>query len=142
MNSKILVSSIVAVAAGAAFVSTGIVSAHQGGANLTDEQKVAKMDERKQKMEDRLDSLVTDGKLTAEQRTALDAKLSAMNDKRQALHDSDATRTEVRAAMDTFHAEIKTWADENKITLSDILPGRAEGSGHGQGAGQNGFRNQ
>lgn len=147
MNSKILVGSLVAVAAGAVFVTTGVVSAHSGlGQNLADEQKVTKMEERKVQMQESLSNAVSEGAITAEQKTILDAKLAAMHDKRLELQNSDATRDEVRDATKTLRDDIKSWADNNNIELGDILPqgpeGHERGQGRGQEQGQHGHQNQ
>jgi len=132
MKSKLILSSLaVAVVAGAALVSTSAVSAYHGSGQPTEGQRAAKTEERKLRMEERLSEAVADGKLTADQKTALDAKLADLNNKRTELRDSDMERDEVRAAMGEVRDELNSWAEQNSIDLQDILPQHQRQGGPG-----------
>ena len=80
------------------------------------EMMTQRQTERKAQLAERLQTAVDDGKLTAEQKTALEAKIAEHDAERQ-----------------TEREQMRTWAEEQGIDLSEVMPG---GGGHG---GQNGF---
>jgi uncharacterized membrane protein YhiD involved in acid resistance len=73
--------------------------------------------EMQQKMEERLDQAVTDGKITEDQKTKILAKIKEMKADMEANHDAMKGKTddERRALMDQKRQEIQTWAEENDI---------------------------
>jgi hypothetical protein len=76
-----------------------------------DEEKAARQAEHKADMSDRLQGLVDDGKITAEQKTLIENKIG-----------------EVRAAMEAERSSLETWADQNGIDLKYLKAGM-----HGNG---------
>ncbi len=77
---------------------------------------------RDEKQATRLQELVDNGTITAEQKTALQAKLDEMEAKRDALRDQDLSREEIRAQMETVSTEFEAWATEQGIDLKAIRP--------------------
>lgn len=92
--------------------------------------------ERETARAERLDGLVADGTLTQEQRDALEAKFSEMQDAKEALRDQDLTREEMHQQMEQTRDEFEAWAEEQGIDLDAIKP---EG---GRGHGRRGFGHQ
>lgn len=98
-----------------------------------DEQHEAREAERDAKRTEHLQSLVDNGTLTAEQKTALEAKFEEMHVSREALRSQDLSREEKRAKMQENRAALKAWAKEQGIDLSTIRPEGGEGQGgHGR----------
>ncbi len=95
-----------------------------------EEDRVANRAEMQVKFEENLTKLVTEGKLTEEQKSAIVAKHNEMQ----------AQRTEDRGAMWTLHQEFRTWLEGQGIDPTTIKPegaGRMGGQGMGHG---NGYR--
>ncbi len=80
--------------------------------------KTEMMADMQAKMSERLDKAVADGKITAAQKVAIVAKWQEMKTKMEAL--KDASDEDRRAAMKTFHEELKTWAEANDIDMKWI----------------------
>jgi len=103
--------------------------------NLSPEKKQAKVADMKakhaQKLNDRLDTAVAAGKLTAEQRTVLQQKLEAMEQIKQA--NAGKTKQEKRDALKPAREDLKNWATQNSISLGDIMPQKPHGPGMGKG---------
>jgi hypothetical protein len=133
MKSKLIIPSLVAVAviSGATLVSTTSAFADFRVDKLTDTQQAERSEERKLKMEQRLSDAVTEGKITAEQKTLLETKLAAVGEERKASHDSGATRDEMKASMTEARDELKAWAEENNIELRDVMPQHSPRGEHG-----------
>lgn len=119
-----------AVIGGATFVTTTAAFAEVGGNKPTETQHAEKAQERKLKMGESLSIAVTNDTLTMEQKTLLEEKIASVDDKQKALHDSGTTRDEMRVAMNETRDELKAWAEENDISLRDILPVHAQRGGH------------
>lgn len=101
--------------------------------SVFDEVKAERKTEMKLNMSDRLQAKVDDGTITAEQKTAIEAKLEEMHQKRQSFKDQDLTHEEMRTQMEQARTELETWATEQGITLSDILPVMKHGGHHMRG---------
>lgn len=91
-----------------------------------DEDRSAHDTEMQQKMEERLDQAVTDGKITSAQKTLILNKQKEMKTFMDSL--KDKTDDERDAAMKTKMAELKTWASDNNISEEYLGP-----MGHGPG---------
>lgn len=89
--------------------------------------------EREAERSEHLQSLVDSGKITAEQKTALEAKFEEMHTKREELKDQNLTRKEIHDKMDEARDSFEAWAEEQGIDLDAIRPERgARGEfGHG-----------
>lgn len=102
--------------------------------NLTPEQKQAKVESMKakheQKLNDRLDSAVSAGKITADQRTVLQQKLEAIEQIKQA--NAGKTKQEKRDALKSARDDLQKWASENNINLQDIMPQKTRAQGMGK----------
>lgn len=100
-------------------------------------------DERHQEMEqkrsERLQALVDDGTITAEQKSAIEAKHEEMESERESHKNSfkDMTAAERKAEMQEHKSELEAWAKENDLDLSRLkgVLGGPRG-GHGGPAGQ------
>lgn len=83
----------------------------------------ARHEERQQKLNDRLDQAVKDGKITEEQRTKLLTKMAEMRESHEeGRHERGADR---RQHME----EVKQWAQDNGIDLESLELGHRPGSG-------------
>ena len=98
--------------------------------SVFDEQHAAREAEIQAKIADRLQSLVDSGKITAEQKTALEAKQAEMKATREALKDQNLTREEMHTKMEEARTTFETWAKDQGIDLSVIRP---EGGPMGRG---------
>lgn len=116
--------------------------------NKADVQKV--FDENHSEMEakrkagtsDRLQKLVDAGTITAEQKTAIEAKLMELHANHEATRDSmkDLSKDERKAKMQQQRTELENWAKENNLDLSKlrgIFMGGPEGHGRRGGPLQN-----
>ena len=112
------------------------------GLNKSDVQAVFDEDhsereaEHEAKAAERLQALVDDGTITAEQKTAIEAKIAEMKAERESERDSfkDLSADERKAKMEEKKAELDKWAEENGIDLTKLrgilMGGRG---GHGPG---------
>jgi len=94
-----------------------------------DTYKTDRQAEFQQKITDRLNQAVTDGKITATQRDLLGAKQKEVEQKMteiKAMTDETARRT----AMDLLHTNLKAWATTNGIDMQWLGP---VGGMHGKG---------
>lgn len=90
------------------------------------EEMHAKIEEKRSA---HLQELVDNGTITAEQKTAIEAKHDEMETQRESWKDQNLTRAEMRDKMEAARQEFETWADEQGIDL-EVL--RLEGmGGHG-----------
>lgn len=101
-------------------------------AAVFNEEHESRQAERAAAMSEKLQLLVNEGKLTSEQKTAVEAKHEEMRAKHEALRASNATRDEMKAQMETMRDELESWADQQGIDLDSFMMfGR--GQGHGRG---------
>jgi hypothetical protein len=86
----------------------------------------------------RLDKLVSSGKITSDQETAIINELAALNTKYNL---SSLTGTQRRIQMQAMQAELKTWAQSQSpsINLTDIMPFGGGFGGPRGGMGGRGF---
>ena len=98
-----------------------------------DENRTAHQAEREQKMKERLDQAVKDGKLTQAQEDALIAKHKELEATRQANHDAmkDKTKAERKATMDAERTAYKQWLSDNGIPADYGMMG-GRGGMHGE----------
>ncbi len=94
-----------------------------------EEQKAEHEAEHQQKQEERLASLVAEGKLTQAQADALKAKREEMKASFEAAKDQNLTREERRTQMKQNRDDFKTWADSQGIDLEVIHPEDGPGEG-------------
>ncbi len=81
--------------------------------------------EREQKMQEKLDSLVSQGKITAEQKTAFVAKLAEHKKQMDAIRDdSSLTDEQRREKMKTLHDELKQWLTDQGLSDIGIMGGK------------------
>jgi polyhydroxyalkanoate synthesis regulator phasin len=87
-----------------------------------DEERTAHQAERKAKVSARLQKLVDKGTITAEQKTAIEAKLEEMRAKREAEHGTmkDLTPAERKAKRKQNKAEMEAWAKQEGIDLAKL----------------------
>ncbi len=93
------------------------------------EHQAARMSDEKT----RLDQLVTDGKITADQETKIIAKQAEIKTFMDSLRDK--TQAERQAAMKTQREADQKWATDNKIPMQYLHMGGGRGGfgGHGHG---------
>jgi DNA repair ATPase RecN len=100
--------------------------------NVFEEEHADKEALRLNMFEERLDKAVTNGKITAEQKTAILEKHEEMRARIDEIRSQDLSSDEIRTQMDSLHEEVKNWATEQGISISEIMP-LARG-GHMKGA--------
>jgi hypothetical protein len=108
-----------------------------------DEDRTARDAERQQKVEAELSQAVTDGKLTADQKTKILAKIKEVKATMEANRDSmkDKTEAELKSAMDSERTSLESWAKENNIP-TEYLRLLGPGGGHGGPGGPGSPRGQ
>lgn len=84
--------------------------------------------ERAQKEADRLTQAVTNGKITADQKTKIETEQAAIKSKMDEIKDM-TDQTARRTAMEQLRTDTKKWADDNGIDLKWLRP--LGGRGHG-----------
>ncbi len=90
------------------------------------EQRAEHQADHKQRLEEKLNQAVKNGKITEDQKTKLIAKLEEMRKNRQ------DQRAENREQREAVRDEFKKWADENGINLDEVMP-KIEGHGGPRG---------
>ena len=103
------------------------------------EERQAQME---QKIADRLDTFVKDGKITEAQKRLILAKHEELQKNREADLQAwqNLTPEERRTKMDAQRADLENWAKQNNIDVQYVLGfGREMGRGMGRGMGMNGF---
>lgn len=98
-----------------------------------DEQRSEMETKREAEVETKLQTLVNNGTITAEQKTAIKAKMAEMKAERESNKDDfkDMTEEERKAAMDKKKTELETWAKEQGIDLTKLTGiFRGPGGGH------------
>jgi len=90
---------------------------------------------RNDQQQSRFQTMVDNGRLTAEQKTLIENKMDELQPQLDAIRDlaDDTARHE---AMSKIQGEIKSWEDENDVRLPLHMGMR--GAGHGKRIGQNG----
>ncbi len=110
-----------------------------------DENRQEHEAERAKKQEAHLTQLVTDGKLTEDQKNALVAKRQEMEAKRDSMRESlkDATKEERKAAREQHRAEMDQWFKDQGIDRSVLHPADDDGRDDGhKGRGGHEFRRE
>lgn len=103
------------------------------------EERQAQME---QKIADRLDTFVKDGKITEAQKRLILAKHEELQKNREADLQAwqNLTPEERRTKMDAQRTDLENWAKQNNIDVQYVLGfGREMGRGMGRGMGMNGF---
>ena len=100
-----------------------------------DEDRTARDTEHQQRIKDKLDALVKDGKITQEQEDKLIAKAKELHASREANRDSmkDKTKEERKTAMDAERDAFKKWLSDNGISEEYGRLVMGMGMGHGPG---------
>ena len=100
-----------------------------------DEEHAAREAEQTAEVKTKLEQLVTDGKLTAEQKDKLLAKRDELQKQRDADREAMQNKTEAerKTAMEAKRAELYKWASDNGIDKQYLrfLMGGGRGHGHG-----------
>lgn len=99
------------------------------------QQKSKMMQNRQDREKKRLDDLVSQGKITSEQETAIINELKSLKDKYKVGQNTQETLEQRKADMESFQKDLKTWADSQKIDIKLIEPF----GGIGRGMGHKGF---
>ncbi|MBI5044426.1 MAG: hypothetical protein HZC02_00690 [Candidatus Levybacteria bacterium] len=96
-----------------------------------DEHKKEMVDKMQDKNEERLSQLVTEGKITVEQKTLILNKMKELQDRREASKDSfkDLSADERKAKMQEQKTALENWAKENGIDLKYLMPFGHKGFG-------------
>lgn len=100
-----------------------------------DEEYETRHAEMKAENEKRLSQLVTDGKITAEQKQLILNKQAELEQKHEATHESMQGKTpgEMKTLMEAEHEALKTWSEENNIDLQYLMRfGMKVRGGHGK----------
>lgn len=85
--------------------------------DVFDEARTEHQAEMQQKLEERLDAAVSDGKITGAQKDKIFAKVKEIRTQHEADRDSMSNLTDEqrRTKMEQERTALKTWADENNI---------------------------
>ena len=102
-----------------------------------DENRAEHEAEMKQNRETQLQKLVDSGKITADQKTAIIAKMDKMHTKMEELRNNGKTKEENKEAHKALHDEFKTWVESQNINMDDIRPADGPG-GMGRRGGPDG----
>jgi hypothetical protein len=81
-------------------------------------------DELKAMEKNRLDKLVTDGKITAEQENLIIQEMNTLHSKYNLENMKNLSMDDRKKQMDAMQAEIKTWASANNIDAKYLMFGR------------------
>ncbi len=106
-----------------------------------DEDRASHEAEHQAKVSERLQAMVDKGTITAEQKTAIEAKLQALKTEREANRDAfkDMTNSERKAKMDAMRTDLESWAKDQGLDLSKLrgifMGGMHMGHGPGSGPG-------
>lgn len=97
-----------------------------------EEERLAREQEMKQKFEERLNTAVSEGKITAEQKQLiLDKQQELMNERAQERTQlQQMSPTERKAHMQTKRTELENWAKEHGIDLKYLLIDLRKGPSH------------
>lgn len=138
MKRNLVLSAFVLTTAGSLFLGSNLVSAQEEAdphqslikklatrlnvseqevQKVFEEERVVYIQKKRQKMQERLDELVRQGKITPQQKEAIIAKHEELRANRKALMESMQTMTEQeRTATHQKHKkEMEAWAKENGI---------------------------
>lgn len=90
--------------------------------SVFDESRAEMEAQREQRQAERLQELVEVGTITAEQKTAIEAKITELKEQREANKDSmqDLSNDERKAKMEEERASLESWAEEQGIDLSKL----------------------
>lgn len=94
-----------------------------------DEQHSEMEANREIKREEQLQTLVDDGTITEDQKTALQAKQEEMKAAKEALKDQNLTHEEMHEQIKQAKDEFKAWAEDQRIDLEAIRPEGGRGQG-------------
>lgn len=75
---------------------------------------------RVQNQEQRLTEMVTEGKITEEQKVAIIAKQEELRSKIESLKTQGLSEEDLREQMKTIHAEMRTWMEEQGIEMGPV----------------------
>lgn len=103
-----------------------------------DEDRMAHEAEHEAKITERLQALVDDGTITADQKTVIEAKLKEMKAERDAHKDEmkNLSDDERKAKMEEKRTALEQWAKDNNLDLTKlrgVFMGGPGGPGHGPG---------
>jgi hypothetical protein len=104
-----------------------------------DENRAEHEAEMKQNRETQLQKLVDSGKITADQKTAIIAKMDEMHTKMEELRNNGKTKEENKEAHKALHDEFKTWVESQNINMDDIRPEGKEDKGGRRGMHRGGM---
>jgi hypothetical protein len=97
-----------------------------------DQDRADQKAQRQQQYEARLTQLVTDGKITADQKSLILAKHKELEENRQSTMEKMKTmsQSERKAAMDADKTALEAWAKQNNIDVKYVM-GFGKGGGRG-----------
>lgn len=155
MNKKLLLAAVTVTVLGAGFFGISTVSAQTASSRSSsivqkiadrfglnkdevqkvfDEEHAARRTEMQAKMEERLNTLVTEGKITAEQKMLIQNKMKELQAERQANKEKmkSLTPEQMKEEMESKKTELDAWAKENGID-PQYLMFKMKFKGNGQG---------
>lgn len=106
-----------------------------------EEERTARQAEHQQKVEERLTQAVTDGKITADQKSKILAKAKELQAQREANRTAmeGKTHEERKANMDANRTALEKWATDNGIAKEYLHFVMGGGHGHGGPGGPGRF---
>jgi len=94
------------------------------------QQKGKMMQNLQDKEKQRLDKLVSDGKITSNQESAIIQELKTLRDKYKIGQNTNETPDQRKTNMDAFQKDLKAWADSQNIDIKYIEPFGGRMMGH------------
>ncbi len=104
---------------------SGVAQAHMGRDNGGDnrpEMHRMNPEMRRQRIENRLNKAVEEGKINQQQKDDLLAKLKENHDQIREIRESDKTKEEKKSAITQLHDSMKQWLQDHSIDPTIVLP--------------------
>ncbi|NTV31374.1 hypothetical protein HGA91_05370 [candidate division WWE3 bacterium] len=95
--------------------------------------------EMQARMSERLDQLVSDGKITADQKNLIEDKIAEIEAQRKSDKNQDLTPEQRRQQMEDERDSFEQWAKDNGIDSSYLMMFRGRGGHHGMMGGHMGM---
>jgi hypothetical protein len=122
MKKRMLVmSAAVLIGGGATVLGTmGVTNAAAGNTSETKAGLIHRVSRRR--AHDRLSQAVTDGTLTAVQKSAFQEKVKKLREERKSAVTSSSTAAQKQAERTTLKSELQSWATTTNFPLAKIFP--------------------
>jgi len=103
--------------------------------DYSNQQKATMQQNMQNREKSRLDALVKSGKITADQEQAIITEMAALQAKYNPANMKNLTPAQRKQQMQDRQSDLKTWATQQGIDLSILMPPMGAGMGKGRGGG-------